>query len=72
MGDVSNSPGGKIVFTILTSCHDCSQCINRCPNGAISDIGPRKVIDYDLCDACGNCEPYCPWNLIRLWVAAYD
>ena len=68
--EISNSPGGKIVFQINHgACHDCSQCIYDCPEGAISDVGPYKTIDPDLCDACGNCS--CPWNLIKLSVVAY-
>ncbi len=68
--EISNSPGGKIVFQINHgACHDCSHCINDCPVGAISDVGPYKTIDPDLCDACGTCT--CPYNLIKLSVVAY-
>ncbi len=68
--EISNSPGGKIVYQINHgACHDCGQCINDCPEGAISDVGPYKTIDPDICDACGICS--CPWNLIRLSVVSY-
>ncbi|MDP8210129.1 MAG: fibronectin type III domain-containing protein [Candidatus Stygibacter australis] len=71
MGDISNSPGGKIVYQIVSSvCNDCSNCIYDCDLNAISDAGPYKVINPDLCEACGDCLP-CPRGAIRLWVVGY-
>ena len=72
VGDMSNSAGGKIVYTIISNCHDCNNCINRCPNDAIYDAGPRKAINPALCDACATCVPYCPYNSIRMWAVAYE
>ncbi|MCF7912506.1 MAG: fibronectin type III domain-containing protein [Candidatus Cloacimonetes bacterium] len=71
MGEISNSPGGKIVYQIVSSvCNDCSNCIYDCDQNAISDAGPYKVINPDLCEACGDCLP-CPRGAIRLWVIGY-
>jgi ferredoxin len=71
MGDISNSPGGKIVYQIVSSlCIDCNNCINDCDQNAISDIGPYKEINPDLCEACGDCLP-CPRSAIRLWIVGY-
>jgi ferredoxin len=67
---ISNCTSGKIVYQILTAqCRDCNNCINDCDEDAIYDAGPYKVINPDLCIACGDCS--CPWNLIRLKVIAY-
>ncbi len=71
MGDISNSPGGKIVYQITASqCHDCNLCIGRCDQSAIYDAGPYKLINPDLCIACGECL-ICQWNAIHLWVIGY-
>ena len=70
ISEISASPAGKIVFQILEDqCHDCNACINDCDYGAISDVGPYKTIDPDICQTCGDCT--CPFNLIKLWVVAY-
>jgi ferredoxin len=67
---LSNCVSGKIVYQINTAqCRDCNNCINDCDQNAIYDAGPYKVINPDLCIACGDCS--CPWNLIRLKVIAY-
>jgi len=71
-GDVSNSPGGNIVYQITSRCRDCNNCINRCPRHAIYDAGTRKAIDPDLCETCGDCVPYCGWNAIKLYTVLYD
>ncbi len=72
-GDCSNSPAGKIVYQISTSqCRDCNHCINRCDQNAIYDAGSYKAIDPELCIACGDCDPYCPYNAISPGVVAYN
>jgi Fe-S-cluster-containing hydrogenase component 2/chitodextrinase len=62
---VSNSPVGRTVYQISTACRNCNNCINTCPNDAIYQATGRKQIHTELCDACGTCEPHCPWNAIR-------
>ena len=70
VSDISNCPAGKIVFQINEAqCRDCNSCINDCDYDAISDVGPYKTIDPDLCEACGDCS--CPYGLIHLWVVGY-
>ena len=68
--NVSNSPGGKLVFQINTAaCINCSNCIYDCPIGAIHQGPGYKYIDPDQCDACGSCT--CPYGLIFRAVVAY-
>jgi ferredoxin len=68
--NVSNSPGGKLVYQINTAaCHNCSYCIYDCPIGAIHQGAGYKYIDPDECDACGICT--CPYGLIFRAVVAY-
>ncbi len=71
--DCSNSPAGKIVYKISTTqCRDCNHCITRCDQNAIYDAGSYKAINPDLCIACGDCDPYCPYNAISPGVVAYN
>lgn len=70
VNQVSNSPGGKIVYQIDTAaCRDCSHCIYDCDDNAIQQGPGYKYIDPDLCVACGECS--CPWDLIYKAVVAY-
>ncbi|RLC51837.1 MAG: hypothetical protein DRH79_05600 [Candidatus Cloacimonadota bacterium] len=70
VNNISNSPGGKIVFQINTgACHNCANCINDCDQNAIHQGAGYKYIDPDECTACGDCT--CPWNLIYQAVVAY-
>jgi len=55
----------------LVDCDSCNQCTLACPNGAFFDVpSPRDAIAStqerqwvllaDFCNACGNCETFCP------------
>ncbi len=70
--EVSNSPGGKIVYQInVGPCNGCGNCVSPCPQNAITDHGSWASIDPDRCDACGTCVLYCPRNAIHLYVVDY-
>lgn len=49
-------------------CKDCGQCIETCPNHAISKASDeiKPVIDPDLCLRCGYCVGFCPQFAIRM------
>jgi len=67
--EVSNSPWGKIVYTINAGpCNGCGNCVYWCPEDAITDHGSYATIDYQACDGCGTCVNYCPRNAINRYV----
>ena len=71
-GFASNSPGGKIVYQINAApCNGCGNCVNHCPENAITDHGSYATIDPDKCEACGDCVGWCPRNAIHLYVVSY-
>jgi putative selenate reductase len=54
----------------LVDCESCNQCTLACPNGAIFDVATppggagrcerQWVLLADFCNACGNCDTFCP------------
>lgn len=55
----------------LVDCESCNQCTLACPNGAFFDVASPQAADAssqarqwlllaDFCNACGNCETFCP------------
>jgi aryl-alcohol dehydrogenase-like predicted oxidoreductase/NAD-dependent dihydropyrimidine dehydrogenase PreA subunit len=49
-------------------CKDCGECIETCPNHAISRISAesKPAINPDLCLRCGYCVGFCPQFAIRM------
>ena len=45
-------------------CVGCGVCIDACPEGAISMIAGKAVIDEGLCVNCGKCVRACPHEAI--------
>ena len=48
-------------------CIDCSDCVEGCPEGAISKVpGDKKLVfDWNLCTGCAQCaEISCPVQAI--------
>ncbi len=43
-----------------TKCVGCGNCVENCPNGAISEEGDTLVPEKELCKACGRCVEECP------------
>lgn len=42
----------------------CSNCLDACPAGAISDEGDTVAIDPGICGGCGSCSASCPTGAV--------
>ncbi len=76
----TTNPGSDVIFVIAAACEGCPinrfqvtencqgclahKCMEVCPKKAISRIGRKAHIDYDLCVECGRCAKACPYNAI--------
>lgn len=45
-------------------CTDCGECIEWCPEGAITDPDEIAVIDQSLCIGCGQCLAVCRFDAV--------
>ncbi len=43
----------------------CSNCLDLCPAGAITDAGDGVAIDPLVCGGCGACAAHCPTGAVR-------
>lgn len=50
-------------FEISSNCISCGQCMNVCPQSAITEGKPFKI-DQTHCLHCGACSKVCPVNAI--------
>lgn len=52
-----------------TLCNGCAQCIEACPQKALSlEEGTNSLkIDRHLCDSCGACVPACPRQALTIY-----
>ncbi|MCH8313816.1 MAG: cyclic nucleotide-binding domain-containing protein [Nitrospinae bacterium] len=62
--------GGESFASIQvpTSCRHCQNplCMTDCPPDALMRNVNGEVIIKDNCIGCGNCEKYCPYNVIQM------
>lgn len=47
-------------------CEGCGDCVEACPNGALSLKNDKAFVDYNLCLTCGYCVPHCPVFALRI------
>jgi len=52
-------------------CILCGDCVDACPNGAISFNGKSLTISRRLCQACGTCVPACPAGALEVVGRSY-
>lgn len=48
------------------ACIACGKCVGICPEGAMTIIDQKSVIDYDRCIGCNFCLEACPDSVIDL------
>lgn len=53
-------------------CIGCMQCVNNCPNHAISDTSNGLVIDKNLCQECYLCADNCPAKALSVVGTYWD
>jgi NAD-dependent dihydropyrimidine dehydrogenase PreA subunit len=47
-------------------CTKCERCYNACRNKAIYFQHSLRLVDYDKCRGCLDCQRVCPRNLIQV------
>lgn len=47
-------------------CRGCGNCVQACPNGAMTVVNGKARNDREKCILCGYCAPVCPEFAIRL------
>ncbi len=62
---------GQAVPRIGGGCTGCGQCVEGCPDRAITLNEEGPVIDRDLCLNCGQCAGICPTATISIGQRGY-
>jgi len=56
----------KKLFIFHKVCIGCGNCVEMCPNGALSLVEEKARVEHEQCILCGYCSPVCPKFAIRL------
>lgn len=62
-----NPEKGKQVLAVCNSgCIACGLCVKACTHGALKMADNLPVVDYQLCNECGDCVAKCPKKCLVL------
>lgn len=62
-----NPEKGKQVLAVCNSgCIACGLCVKACTYGALKMENNLPVVDYQLCEECGDCVAKCPKKCLEL------
>lgn len=56
----------SILKNCKKGCIKCGKCERSCKKGAIKLVDGIPVVDYTLCDSCGDCVAGCPTHVLKL------
>ncbi len=56
----------KSLLILKRFCTGCGNCVDTCPNSALSLVDGKAIVELERCILCGYCAPKCPDFLIRL------
>lgn len=66
VNNLLNESCSKKELFIQQWCEKCGVCIKRCPQGALSFLNEKVVVDKSKCILCGYCGSACPSSQIRI------
>ncbi len=67
----SQSPAVQKLYT-ASKCIGAQDCIEVCPNHALTLTKKGIITDFDLCKLCGKCAEACPTKAIEMSGRLYD
>ncbi len=56
----------KKLYIFKNACIGCGNCVDTCPNNALSLVAGKATVDEGKCILCGYCSPVCPQFAIRV------
>ncbi len=61
-----NTRKAQVIKDCKVGCIKCMKCEKVCPKGAIKVTDGIPVVNYELCDSCGECVKNCPTHVLAL------
>ncbi len=61
-----NTRKAQVIKDCKTGCIKCMKCEKVCPKQCIKVINGIPVVDYVVCDSCGECVKNCPTKVLAL------
>ncbi len=61
----SDYPNRTVVKIISTACRHCRDCVEICPEDAMTWAQGQVVINEDRCTGCGRCVQVCRAKVLK-------